>query len=153
MRSQFLRLKNSYRLLIYVFLAGVFVLACRKRQPPPVTNVPPAFVDITMLINEPLNFRIQVIGGWMYYQGGLNGLILYRKSQQEIITLERTSTADPNNPNARAKVQNDNFTCKDTISGSTWQIIDGTVINGPATLPLKQYPTSFDGNEIRIRGN
>lgn len=151
MRSRRLIIKNSLLVLIYVFLASVLSQACKK-QAPPATNVPPALVDLTLYINEPTNFKIQTIGGWLYYSAGTNGLIIYRKSQQEVITLERTSTADPNNPKARAIVQNDNFTCKDTISGSTWQIVDGGVMSGPATLPLKQYPTSFDGNVIRIKG-
>lgn len=138
-------------MVIYVFLASVLVTSCKK-QTPPATNVPPALVDLTLYVNDPTNFKIQTIGGWIYYTAGVNGLIIYRKSQQEIITLERTSTADPNNAKARAIVQPDNFTCKDTISGSTWQIVDGAVMSGPATLPLKQYPTSFDGNVIRIKG-
>lgn len=87
----------------------------------------------------------------MYLNGGINGIILYRKSEQEFIALERTSTVYTDNPAAKAIVQNDNFTCKDTISGSKWQIFDGAVVQGPAEWPLRQYGTSYDGNVLRVR--
>jgi Rieske Fe-S protein len=38
----------------------------------------------------------------------------------------------------------DNFTLKDTVSGSKWQLNNGAVISGPASLALKQYNTLYD---------
>ena len=100
--------------------------------------------------NDPLNLAIQGIGGWMYVSGGLNGIIVYRKSEQEFVALERTSSSLPGNAKARAVVSGDNFTLRDTISGSKWQIIDGAVISGPAQWALRLYGTSYDGNALRI---
>ena len=112
--------------------------------------VPSVSVNIAIYPNDPLNFTLQGIGGWKYVSGGINGIIVYRKSQQEFIALERTSSYYPDNASAKVKVQADNFTCKDTISGSKWQIIDGTVRNGPAEWPLRTYATNYDGNILRI---
>ena len=103
-----------------------------------------------MYPNDPLNLAIQGIGGWMYVSGGLNGIIVYRKSEQEFVALERTSSSLPGNAKARAVVSGDNFTLRDTISGSKWQIIDGAVISGPAQWALRLYGTSYDGNALRI---
>lgn len=150
---------RNYILRPFVFLffiTSVFAFyACHKKQKTeqnqadhPVPSVP---VDLLIYTNDPLNFKLQGIGGWMYFNGGVNGLIIYRKSQQEFVALERTSSALPDNAAAKAKVQNDGFTCLDTISGSKWQIIDGVVMQGPAAWPLRVYGTSFDGSVLRVR--
>jgi hypothetical protein len=142
------------RLVLLIITFSFLWGACGKKNQPaqqikdhPVPSVP---VSITLYPNDPLNFSLQGIGGWKYIAGGINGIIVYRKSQQEFIALERTSTYYPDNAAAKVKVQNDNFTCKDTISGSAWQIIDGTVINGPAEWALRPYATNYDGNALRI---
>lgn len=138
-------------------LAVVLVLtinvSCKKKTQNqnaannPVPSVP---VSINVYPNDPLNFKIQTIGGWIYYNGGINGIIIYRKSQQDFVVIERTSSYLPNNSGAKVKVQSDNFTLKDTVSGSTWQIVDGGIIKGPATWPLRLYGNSYDGNLLRI---
>lgn len=127
------------------------VLACKKKaKQTQDNNVPYVPVNVTIYPNDPLNFKIQTPGGWMYFSGGVSGLIVYRKSSSEFVALDRTSTFDPNNINARVKVQSDSFTCKDTISDSKWQIVDGAVMQGPATYPLRIYASSYDGNALRI---
>ena len=86
----------------------------------------------------------------MYVDGGINGLVLYRLSNEQFLAFERTSTQLPDNPAAKAFVQKDNFTLRDTVSGSEWRIIDGIVTKNPATWPLRQYGTNYDGNLLNI---
>jgi hypothetical protein len=139
----------------YLVIAGLLALSlsCKKKQKAtsvaehPVPSIP---VQITVYPNDPLYFKIQSIGGWMYLDGGVNGLVVYRKSTEEFVALDRTSTALPDKPAARVLVQSDNFTLKDTISGSTWRIFDGTVTKGPAEWALRMYGTSYNGNSLRI---
>lgn len=137
--------------IISVVLICVLAVACKKKAQKVQDNgVPYVPINITIYPNDPLNFKIQTPGGWMYFSGGANGLIVYRKTAGEFVVLDRTSTYDPNNFDARVKVQPDAFTCKDTISGSKWQIVDGAIMNGPATLPLRLYSNNYDGNALRI---
>lgn len=145
-----LKSKKTQIFFCIVFITAI--LSCKKKaQNNNNNNVPYVQVNITIYPNDPLYFKIQTPGGWMYYNGaGVNGIIIYRKTNTDFVTLERTSTYYPDNPAAAAKVQTDNFTCKDTISGSAWQIIDGGILNGPATFPLKFYQNSYDGNSLRI---
>ncbi len=110
-------------------------------------NVPYQTVNITIYPNDPLYFKIQVVGGWVYLSGGVNGIIVYRQSQtgaNDFIAIERTSTHLPNDAGARVKVLSDGFTLKDTVSNSTWQINNGAVLTGPANLPLRQYSAIYD---------
>lgn len=110
-------------------------------------NVPYQPVNVVIYPNDPLYFKIQVVGGWVYVNGGVNGIIVYRQSQtgaNDFIAIERTSTYLPNDAGAKVKVQSDNFTLKDTVSNSTWQINNGAVLTGPASLPLRQYSAIYD---------
>ncbi|MBK9284608.1 MAG: hypothetical protein IPM51_09855 [Sphingobacteriaceae bacterium] len=149
--------KLIHRIIGFLFIITfVFVLtSCKKNKKEdqklvdhPVPSVP---VDMVLYPNDPLNFKLQGIGGWQYLNGGVYGIIIYRKSEQEFTALERCSPELPNNPDAKVKVLPDNFTCLDSISGSQWQIVDGNLIQGPATWNLRRYSTSFDGNVLRIR--
>ncbi len=137
--------------IISVVLLCVLAVACKKKAQKVQDNgVPYVPINITIYPNDPLNFKIQTPGGWMYFSGGANGLVVYRKTSTEFVVLDRTSTYLPDDYNARVKVQSDAFTLKDTISGSKWQIIDGVVMSGPATLALRLYNNSYDGNALKI---
>jgi hypothetical protein len=127
------------------------LMSCKKKaKQVQDNNVPYTPVNVTIYPNDPLNFKIQTPGGWMYFNGGVSGLVVYRKTSTEFIALDRTSTFDPNTLAARIQVQSDSFTCKDTLSGSKWQIVDGAVMQGPATYPLRAYAANYDGNTLRI---
>jgi hypothetical protein len=134
-----------FSILLIILLAGIS--SCRKKAKVAQDNIPYQTVNITMYPNDPLYFKLTAVGGWVYYRGGVNGIIIYRKAQNsaaDFVALERTSTQLPDNPDALVKVQADGFTLRDTISGSKWQIIDGAVISGPAKLPLRLYSTFYD---------
>lgn len=143
------------KLLSLIITISFLFFGCQKKKNTAQTQadhpVPYIPLDITIYPNDPLNFKIQGIGGWQYFNGGINGIVVYRKSQQEFVALERTSSYLPNNAEAKVKVQSDSFTLRDTISNSKWQIVDGTVTNGPAQWALRIYSTNYDGNSLRIR--
>ncbi len=110
-------------------------------------NIPYQTVNLNVYPNDPLNFKIQVVGGWIYVNGGVNGIIVYRQTMtgsSDFIAIERTSTYLPDDAGAKVKVLSNNFTLKDTVSGSTWQLNNGAVLSGPATLALKQYQAIYD---------
>ena len=121
--------------------------SCKKKAKAVQDNIPYQTVNMTIYPNDPSYFKIQAVGGWMYIPGGINGIIVYRKAQNsaaDFVAIERTSSYLPNDPYALVKVQSDSFTLKDTVSGSKWQIIDGAVMTGPATFPLRVYSTLYD---------
>ncbi len=133
--------KISITLLMFVF---VLFYGCKKKNNTVQDNIAYQTVNFNVYPSDPLYTKLSVIGGWMYFDRGVNGIIIYRKTMQDFVAIERTSTHFPNDPDARVKVQTDNFTLKDTISNSKWQITDGSIISGPATLPLRLYSTFYD---------
>lgn len=139
--------------LIVLMIFCSFV-SCKKKSPSQSANenpVPYVPVSISLYPNDPLHFAIQAIGGWKYLAGGINGIVLYRKSEQEFVAIERSSSFYPGKPEAKVFVMTDNFILRDSISDSRWRIIDGGVTKGPATWPLRLYGTSYDGNLLRIQ--
>jgi hypothetical protein len=143
-------------ILVLSMFLGLFT-CCKKKNRNVEDNIAYQTVNVTIYPNDPLYFKLQTVGGWVYYDNaGINGLIIYRKTTTntpgDFVALERTSTYLPDDPKARVKVQADSFTLKDTISGSKWQIFDGAVMTGPATQNLRLYNAIFDGiNTLTIR--
>ena len=125
---------------------------CHKKAKSVADNpVPSTPVNLRLYPNDPLNYKVQFVGGWLYLDGGINGIILYRKSDQEFVAIERTSSQLPSNAGARVKVMSDNFTLVDTVSASRWRMFDGTVTKGPAQWSLRLYGTNYDGTTLTIR--
>lgn len=142
------------RFLLLIATSAIMAFgACKKKKPAesvkdhPVPSVP---VEINVFPNDPINFKLQNPGGWIYVEGGINGIVLYRKSEEEFVAVERTSSHLPDDPKAKAWVMSDNFNLRDTVSGSRWRIFDGTVVEGPAEWPLRLYGTSYNGTSVRI---
>jgi hypothetical protein len=136
-----------------LFILVLFSFSCKKKAKTQVQSdhpVPSVPVAISVYPNDPIHFPIQSVGGWEYIQGGINGIVLYRKSDQEFVAVERTSSYYPDKADAKVFVMKDNFILRDTISDSRWRIFDGAVTKGPAEWPLKLYGCSYDGNLLRI---
>lgn len=142
-------------ILFLVAMISVFSF-CNKKNQTVQDNIAYQTVNITIYPNDPLYFKLQTVGGWVYINGGVNGIIVYRKTATntpvDFVAIERTSTALPNDPDARVKVQSDSFTLKDTISGSKWQIFNGSPMSGTLAQNLRLYNAVFDGiNTLTIR--
>jgi hypothetical protein len=143
-----------FRIFGYTLLFVMMFSSCRKKTQVVVDNIPYQTVNITIYPNDPLYFKLQSVGGWVYINGGINGIIVYRKTDvgaSDFVAIERTSSHLPDNADAKVKVQSDNFTLKDTISGSSWRITDGVVLTGPADRPLRLYNTLYDNGSLTIR--
>ena len=93
---------------------------------------------------------LAIPGGWTYINGGSRGIIIYRASNDVFKAYDRHCTFDSSNSCALVSVEVNNITGFDDCCGSKFILTDGSVTQGPANLPLKQYQTSFDGNELRI---
>ena len=120
--------------------------SCDKRN----DDIPNVRVDILLYTSQPSFANLNAIGGWTYLNGGVRGIIVYRRNQLEFTALERNCTFDPNVSCATVFVESNNIAAADTCCGSRFQLLAGNVLNGPATLGLIQYNTSFDGNALHI---
>ena len=124
--------------------------SCKKNTDrafyPPVDE----YVNISLVAYNSL----QIVGGWAYANGGLKGIIIYRRGTNEFVAYDRNCTHNEDNSCGKAEIGSDNITIECSCDGSTYNIFDGSVTNGPAELPLKGYNTSFNSstNTLRIYG-
>lgn len=128
------------------FILTVLLAGCKKKK----DDVPDTYVNVTIYTTEPSFANLNAVGGWIYVNAGYKGIIVYRKSQEDFIALERACTFDPQSECDGITVTTDNITAQDTCCGSKFLIFDGSITQGPATAVLSQYRTSYDGTTLKI---
>lgn len=131
---------------IFALIAFLLLVSCRDRNNGRVPDVP---VNITINIALPEFFDLTVPTGSVYITGGSRGIIVYRKSETEFVAIERHSTYLPENECA-VVINDDGLILEDPCSGSQWIITDGTLVEGPASMPLVTYDTQFSNPILYI---
>lgn len=134
-------------LFLLIFITGIFVISCKKEND---NGVPIIAVDIYLYTNNPSFIDLYVIGGWAYIDGGVRGILVYRKSQTEFMAYDRNCTYQSSDPCATVFVDATNILATDTCCHSKFSMYDGSVTQAPAGLPLKAYQTTYDGNVLHI---
>ena len=133
---------------IAIFLVVLLMslgLGCTKDD----DTVPKVSVNILISTTDPQFNDLNAVGGWVYLIGGSQGLVVYRFSYDEFVAFDRHCTYVPSD-NCRVEVDQSGVIVEDACCGSKFILTDGTVAEGPAAQPLKQYQTSFDGNLLHI---
>ena len=135
-----------FSLIVLIFIFA-FALSCKKQSD---NGVPITAVDIYLYSNNPSFINLTAVGGYVYITGGVRGILLYRKSNSEIMAYDRNCTYQSTQPCATVVVDQTHILAVDTCCHSKFSIYDGSVTQGPASLPLKAYQTTFDGNVLHI---
>ena len=113
-------------------------------------NIPLVEVNIQINVNDPQFINLQTVGGWVEVSGGSRGIILYRLSGGEIKAYDRHCTFEPSNTCAIVSVDATNITATDLCCGSSFLLNNGSVSKPPASQPLKEYNTTFDGTFLAV---
>jgi nitrite reductase/ring-hydroxylating ferredoxin subunit len=135
--------------LIRTALLATMLLAfgCKREER---GGVPLTTVDISINVNNPSYVDLAVPGGWLYLTGGSLGIIVYRRTNEEFVAMDRHCPYQPGDL-CRVFVDDTEVIARDTLCcGSAFLITDGSVNQGPAALPLQRYNTSFNGTILRI---
>jgi nitrite reductase/ring-hydroxylating ferredoxin subunit len=149
-KNQIQRIRYSKNILTFLFTTILLfsVGSCYKEVQH--ETIPNVAVDIYIDVNSTLYLQLNNVGGWLYLTGGYKGILVYRVSETDFVAFDRTCPYDPYVPESRLEMDLGNLTVVDTVCHSKFVIIDGSVIEGPATLPMKQYRTEFDGTMLHI---
>ncbi|MDR3047388.1 MAG: hypothetical protein LBU51_07235 [Bacteroidales bacterium] len=124
-----------------------FYCSCDKFVHP---TIPEVSLDFTILPDDPNYGPLNHYGGYMYFTGGVEGVIVYRVDGWTFKAYDRACPYDWQDINSWNRVDESGIIVIDTCCGSRFNILDGTVINGPANYPLKYYRTNYDGRRLRI---
>jgi hypothetical protein len=125
-----------------LIMINLLLTSCQEKEVYPIPNVP---VSLILNLDLPAYQSLNAPGGWVYINGGSKGIIVYRNFD-EFVALDRHSTYEPESDCAIASVDAINFfVLNDSCSASQYNIVDGTVVTGPAKWGLKRYSSNWDG--------
>ncbi|MBL4715071.1 hypothetical protein JYT59_00665 [Sphingobacteriaceae bacterium AH-315-L07] len=138
-------IRISFCLLLVTVLSSIFY-SCKKDDD--TDEIPDVLVDRQLIIvNYP---SLTAVNGWEYISGGSKGIIVYRVSTDEFKAYDRNCSYEPLSSCAKCNVDSSGLTAIDTCCGSEFQLLDGSVLTSPATKPLREYQTSYDGSILTI---
>ncbi len=142
----------SHRITLFaVMVMCIFSLwSCKKDKQ--VDPIPYSYINIVINPNSTQYINLNVVGGWEYLTAPSpsRGIIVYRLSQDEFKAYERTCPYDPLADGAQIEVELSGTTAVDSCCMSRFILMDGSPFSGPSTLSMKQYQTTYDGNNLHI---
>ena len=128
------------------FFAVILLFSCENQY----EGIPDFNVNQYINIQNPQYQNLSGMGSWAYLEGGSKGIIVFNLDNNIFLAYERHCPYQPQNECSKISVDETNLFAVDTCCSTRYQLIDGSVISGPGSIPLKRYNTSFDGNIIHI---
>lgn len=113
-------------------------------------TIPEVDVNFTIYPNDASYAALNHIGGYMYFTGGVAGIIVYRLDGGTFLAYDRACPYDWEDRDAWIIVESSGLTLTDEHCHSRFNILDGGVIDGPSQFPLKCYKTRYDGMILRV---
>jgi len=138
---------KNYTLLSLITVGILWISFSCKKASSPIPYVP---VSIQINLSNPAYFALKSIGGSLAVTGGSKGIIIYRLDLNTFKAYDRHCPYQPENTCSRVSIENSGLTAKDTCCSSVFQLMDGSILGGPADRNLVEYKTSFDGNILSI---
>jgi nitrite reductase/ring-hydroxylating ferredoxin subunit len=143
-------LASGYRLcLLLTAYCLLFLASCKPDLSDDfIPQIP--FPDIVINLNLPQYTTLKSDGGSVSIDGGVRGIIIYRKSSNAYLAYERNCSFQPNEACATVEVHSSNLFLIDTCCGSSFGLDDGNPTGGAAWRPLRRYKTYLNGSELSI---
>ena len=138
---------NTFCQLIVISFSLFSISSCKDEEN---NNIPLVQVDFVINIDDPDYLNLKTIGGSVEVIGGSRGILLYRLSNETINAFDRHCTFQPSNTCAIISADPSSITATDHCCGSVFLLSTGDVSQPPASTPLKQYNTNFDGTTLRV---
>jgi nitrite reductase/ring-hydroxylating ferredoxin subunit len=88
--------------------------------------------------------------GFKYIGGGVRGIIIVKVQELQYHAYERNCTFRPEEPSATVEVHSSLLYMEDPVCGSQFRLSDGEPTRAPASRPLRQYRTTYDGMYLTI---
>lgn len=145
-----------------LFLIGLYMAlhfsACGGDPGLTYTDIPDAPVNLTINMDLPLYYHLYTMGSFSYHAGGHKGVLLVHNFDDEFYAFERTCTHNPDLTCSKVEVDSLllNIRCGSYVNGKFESCCDskfffnGQLEQGPAQLPLKQFPVIRNGSVLSI---
>ncbi len=124
--------------LLSAFFLFVMLASCNEKEG---DYIPYVYVNFQINVESTQYLELNPIGGWIYLNGGYKGILIYRYSVDEFRAYERACPEGPLS-DCRIEVESSPIAI-DSCSMTRYLMIDGSPIEGPGKMSLKQYNTSY----------
>ena len=138
---------NRKTIVVALLMSLLLLMSCKDINHP---TIPYKKVDFIIYPNDVMYYKLNTYGGYEYFTGGVNGIVVYRLDEWSFYAFDRACSYDWENPDSWLWVHPSGIMLIDSCCGSVFNILDGSVISGPARYPLRQYYTRYDGWQLRV---
>lgn len=135
------------KILVTSLLLVLFLTTCDMTYH---QTIPYKKVDFTIYPNDVMYYRLNTYGGYEYFTGGVSGIVVYRVDEWNFVAYDRSCSYDWEESGSWIKMHPNGIMLVDSLCGSTFNILDGTPVSGPAEWPLREYRTRYDGYQLRV---
>jgi len=138
-------MKNT---ILFILLILLFT-SCSSNDIDDNSLLPKIPVNEEIFLNNPQFIDLQVVGGWAYTQGGINGIIVYHSGINRYTAWERS--APHYTPQACSKMTVKNgivMFC--SCDKSEFNILNGAPLTDGVKYPARQYRAVLVGNTLQI---
>ncbi len=129
-----------------IALFCLLFFSCQKEE----DYIPNVVVDIDLNLTLPEFSDLQTVGNYVFITGGVKGIIVYRQGFDSYKTYDRNCSFEPSLSCARIDSVNSSIAICKCCNSMFFLEQNGETIDGPALLPLKQYPNNFSGDFLYI---
>ncbi|MCR5115741.1 MAG: Rieske (2Fe-2S) protein [Bacteroidales bacterium] len=140
-------MKHALKFCTTMAALVLLLVACNGYEHETIPNVR---VNFTIYPDNVNYYNLNYIGGHEYFTGGVAGIIVYRIDGNTFVAYDRACPHDWEDPAAWLEVDESGIMIVDNHCGSRFNILDGSVIQGPSRYNLRMYHTSYDGRALRI---
>lgn len=133
---------NLTKIAFFLFIIILLLSpnACRKKD----DVVPYVRVNFTIFLSDPDFVSLQTVGNHVFVTGGVCGIVIYRRSQDEFTAIERCCTYKASEQCGVLHDTTNTLQLRCPCCNSRFSIVDGTVLSGQAERNLVLYNTSYD---------
>ena len=135
-------------LVLLLLVMGCGWTACKDPQTSPLPYVP---INRSLTLANPMYNSLYGIGGYVILaDAGVGGVIAIRATDDQVFAFDLQCTRDVNDVNSKTHPDDSHLFLDCPVCKSQWLLLNGSLNKGPATYPLHQYSTSFDGYIVKI---
>ena len=136
------------KILIYIAIGGIMAGCTPDLSDDPIPWQPFDVININLNLPEYINLKTD--GRSMSIDGGIRGIIVYRKDASTYLAYERNCSFQPNSACATVDIHVSTLYMLCSCCSSTFDLATGLPTSGPAWRPLRQYSTSLNGTTLTI---
>lgn len=146
-------------MMVLVGLSLTLASSCKKGEPAG-EEIPNTPVSLQVNLDLPAYFDLTILGNWVYFPDGFDGIIVYHGFDGDYYAFDRACSFEPFKDCSQLWIDSTtriHMNCGSYDNGiftkccdSRYEIPSGFPVEGPAQRAMKQYFVNRSGNTLFI---